>query len=487
MPISLLYPEQLPPLLEIDSDIIYHLSLDLVFARICSDRAKCEFFLRTLARVPSDHLIIEYRQAIIRDFRDHPEMLEKLLELFSQFSELIIFHKQNNKDSFRLQVEGTGSATSHKNLLQMRARNLLRSLNLIRGVADILLSDDLRSDGLHRLGDVCNKFTHGEAYTRLLNMCRKYSNYSVAGFTDCKLVVNDEGEISNCELIDHRHVRITDSALGQSRFLRFRRDTKDIYPCAQIACVESDYYKKYIEMSLADLSSLFSSLCSQLFECFGGLREELDFYFIALEYINFLETRSVQYCYPTLTNGALRVEKLYDLLLLTANESGDVVGNSLCVEDTPGVVILGENSSGKTVFLRSVGCAFVLAQAGIPIAASFAQIPISAKFVSQFAEAEKEFCVNDESGRFEQEVKTLSDIVASAEPGDCVLLNEPFQSTSYTEGADVLYSVLQYFSTIGVRWFLVTHLRELEIKFIENDVVVLYAMPGYKFASVPPK
>ena len=126
-----------------------------------------------------------------------------------------------------------------------------------------------------------------------------------------------------------------------------------------------------------------------------------------------------------------------------------------------------------TVFLRSVGTMQIFAQAGLPIAAKSGKSALCSQVVTQFSEAEKYFDEGNEAGRFEQEVREISDMVDNLKPGAMVFLNETFQSTSYDEGASGLADILDYFSRNRIRWILVSHLKQLLNHFSDNEVSLI--------------
>lgn len=131
------------------------------------------------------------------------------------------------------------------------------------------------------------------------------------------------------------------------------------------------------------------------------------------------------------------------------------------------------------MFLRSVATMQIFAQAGLPIPAKHAVLPIYKQIITQFSEAEKEFTAGNDAGRFEQEVRELSYMVDHLGPRSLVFLNETFQTTSYEEGATGLYHVLNFFSKRGISFICVTHLRQLEHLFLEDEVLRLYTEEGY--------
>lgn len=117
------------------------------------------------------------------------------------------------------------------------------------------------------------------------------------------------------------------------------------------------------------------------------------------------------------------------------------------------------------------------------MAATEATVAVCGGVFSQFSEGEKEFCEGNRAGRFEQEVRELSEFIEDPAPRSLVLLNETFQSTSYEEGAAGLWPILRYLSANGARWLLVSHLRMLEPLAERDGVTVLHMQNGHRLTS----
>ena len=62
----------------IQSRILYHLSLDRSFSNICADVKKRERFLYVVSDLTNDKNEILYRQAVVKDFKNNPALLEQL-------------------------------------------------------------------------------------------------------------------------------------------------------------------------------------------------------------------------------------------------------------------------------------------------------------------------------------------------------------------------------------------------------------------------
>ena len=159
--------------------------------------------------------------------------------------------------------------------------------------------------------------------------------------------------------------------------------------------------------------------------------------------------------------------------------TGSADDNSSKAAGLAGILITGENNSGKTVYLRSVGTAQLLFQAGLPVPCESARMRIFSAVYTCYAAAEKEFVSGNDAGRFEQEVRVLSQLAERIQPNSLLLLNEVFQTTAYSEGAEGLYHILNYFTRHGVNFIAVTHLKEL-VPLYGGRIRHLVTAPGYR-------
>ena len=478
MAISILYPNgRSASRASLSDRILYHLSLDRSFLHICADVKKRERFLTVVSELTCDKSEILYRREIVRDFAGNPALLAQLVSLSSRFEELRAAQKSAGKDEIRLSAAGTMSPESAANILQTQALCLKRALLFIKAYGELLEKYAWKSAGLKRLYASCRETVENPAFEMLITYCSKYENFSTAGYLDFRFALDGEGHIGAYDLIDHRYVHVTDPELKKKGFSLFKKAEEPVYPCRRVSPAKDDLYERLATSALSDLAGVFGKLCEQVFEKYGLIGRELGFYEVACKYVQVLAEKNVPFCYPTFSEDqSVCVRGLYDLyLVVTMPQASSVVPNDFVLgKDSGGVVVFGNNGSGKTVYLRSVGTMQVLAQAGLPVPCASAKIALFSRLTTQFSEAEKEFCEGNDAGRFEQEVRELAAMVDTLKEGSLVFLNETFQSTAYAEGAEGLYYLLKYFSSCHIRFILVSHLRQLEEMFSEKEAEILH-------------
>ena len=478
MAVSILYlgegKSQLRPLSE---RALYHFSLDRSFSRICNDVKKTKYFLSLVSEMTDSKDEIMYRQEVIRDFENNPELLEQLVSLSSRFEELRVSQKTADKEKYRLNNTGAMSSVASKNILQTQAICLKRALLFIKAYGELLAEFELKSRGLTELYTACREIYENPDFSRLILFCSKYENFSSSGFWNFRFSLNDEGYLEKYELIDHRYIHISDPDLKKKGFSIFKKTEEISHPCERLSPIKDGLFENLSIFALSDISRLFGNISEQIFTKFGLIDKELVFYEIALKYIEALSEKKVPICYPIFTeNQGVRVKNLYDIyLLMSKPEPTHVIPHDFAIEQgRRGLLVFGNNGSGKTVYLRSIGTMQILAQAGLPIPCESAQLELFKQIATQFSESEKEFCDGNDAGRFEQEVRELAKLVDTLKEDSIVFLNETFQSTAYAEGSDCLYHLLNHFSALNIRWILVTHLRQLEEMFSEDEISILH-------------
>ncbi len=501
--LSLLYPEGIraktalspgePDTGKIGPRTLYHFSLDSTFAHISEDDAARRALFTILSLPCQKSYMIDYRQEILRVFAANPDFLYDFAGLYDRFNGLKEGHDRERQAMLRAIHNSTAGASAQtlKNLLQANAITLKRCLQFVRALSDLcakhrILSEECKAAGLKRLAKEAAALSDAPAFAALTALCSRFEAMEVDAVLDFAVSIGDGGQITQCAMIEHKYLHIFDPEETNRRFRLFRRaEQEDTGNCVRIHMYEDTTYDKLVAVPLQILAEQIDSITDQIFEKFGYIAPEMQFYIIACQYIETLKHKGIPLCYPRVTEGAeLHIRGLRDLALIMDEETEEVVPNDIGGEDKRhGMIVFGENSSGKTVFLRSVGTAQLLGQAGLPIPAIDARLPITSQIVTQFSEAEKEFERGNDAGRFEQEVRELASVIDTLGVGASVFLNETFQTTAYEEGAVGLQHILEYFSAHDIRFLLVSHLHQLEGKCDEKLVGVYRTQTGYKVCA----
>jgi hypothetical protein len=211
--------------------------------------------------------------------------------------------------------------------------------------------------------------------------------------------------------------------------------------------------------AIHDVAATLSRSCDHVLGFFRQLRWETGFYVGCLQLHDSLTRIGAPTCWPVpaATADALTATDL--TCLSTAVRSGAAPSpNDLAGPRIDLAIISGANQGGKTTFLRSVGCAQLLLQAGMFVPASSYRAGIAPAIHTHFRRSEDDDLA---SGKLEEELVRMSRIVDRCRPGDLLLMNEAFASTDEVEGTYIAVDILDALLHYGVRILAVTRFHSL--------------------------
>jgi DNA mismatch repair ATPase MutS len=192
---------------------------------------------------------------------------------------------------------------------------------------------------------------------------------------------------------------------------------------------------------------------------FNMLRTELAFYVGCLNLYEQLDQKGGPMSFPLpVAPGERRhsFKGLYDPCLALIVKQR-IVSNDLKADDKDLVITTGANQGGKSTFLRSVGVSQLMMQCGMFVPAeSFC----SNVCEGLFTHYKREEDTTMKSGKFDEELDRMSDIVDNLMP-DCMLLfSESFAATNDREGSEIARQIVCALLEKRIKVFFVTHLYE---------------------------
>ena len=158
--------------------------------------------------------------------------------------------------------------------------------------------------------------------------------------------------------------------------------------------------------------------------------------------------------------------ELYDACLALSMKQR-IAGNDVNADNKDLVMITGANQGGKSTFLRSIGLAQVMMQGGMFVPAR----PFCANICQGlFTHHKRKEDVTMESGKFDEELSRMSDIVDHIRPTSMVLFNESFAATNEREGSEIARQIVSALLEKHVKVFFVTHLYEFAHGFYDKNM-----------------
>jgi DNA mismatch repair ATPase MutS len=200
---------------------------------------------------------------------------------------------------------------------------------------------------------------------------------------------------------------------------------------------------------------------------FNMLRIELAFYVGCLNLQEQLSQIGEPISFPspaTLDERRHTFQGLYDVCLaLTMKQR--IVGNDVNADNKNLVIITGANQGGKTTFLRSIGLAQLMMQCGMFTPAESFCANASDGLFTHFKREED---VTMKSGKLDEELNRMSQIVDHLTSNSMVLFNESFAATNEREGSEIARQITNSLLEKHIKLFFVTFLFEFAHGFYDQ-------------------
>ena len=447
MTVSLLLPEGCPPresLPAFDRDALKKdLELDGILDAVSmGDAAIRAAWADAMLSPLADPALIDYRHEVLRDAEAHPEEVRTMYNLCL--------------DADRRQKGSIGTLNWMKNY------DLLSTYN---GAVEDLLA-----------------FT--EILKRLRRLAEEYeASFQSRGFRALFRTLREELSDEYLEEVKRRleELRYPESFLVSARLgshlqgvgyvLQRQKGKKlnlELLTAGTYRLGEKDDPAKDIAARQAravnEVTNALAQSALYLYSFFDKLRAELAFYVGCLIFSEGMKSVGMPVCYPTLTpveSDSRAWEELYDVSLVIIKRGG-VVGNELKAEQKRLYLVTGANQGGKSTFLRSLGQAQLMAQCGMPVGARRFSAPLRKAVYSHFKREEDRWMI---SGKLDEELERMRRITDHIRPGDLLLLNESYASTSEREGSELLRQLTLALAECGVEIVSVSHLHSYAVAF----------------------
>ncbi|MCX7786131.1 MAG: DNA mismatch repair protein MutS [Spirochaetes bacterium] len=468
MKVFFLYPDrdfdmtaELSPLWE---TLVQDLGLETLFSTMAGgDKFVYQVVQRVILTRLEDPSEILYRQEILKDCLNHPELIHELYRIPLEFL-----------DRKRKQWLWFSPRHSSPSLILSGARQLLESsldlLHTLRTVAE-KNSEHVLSKGFRRFFSMIQQELD-DTYLSLVETHVKSLRFPGGVLLSAQLGKGNEGT--------GYLLRKPNPQTG-SWITRIFSEKSPVYSFSLHPRDESGarILSELRDRGLARVANSVAQAAEHIEQFFHRLRWELSFYIGCINLEEQLKQLRAPFVFPKpypLHEPTLSFSGLYDICL-ALSMGKRIVGNQLHAKNRNPLVIMGPNKGGKTTFLRSLGQAQLLMQAGMFVPAeTFSANPVSGIFTHFLREEDKSM----ERGKFEEELQRMSQIVDRVKPNSLVLMNESFSATNEREGSEVALQVVTALLESNVKVAYVTHLYEFAHRVMEKRI------PASSYISLNP-
>lgn len=472
MMIDLLYPEDCEKNIKflISPSAVSNLEIEYIASLICPYNTA--YALKILSEFTADINVIHYRQGILRDFIDVPQlegMLYNSLHTIYNNSKSV-FAKAGSTQSFFEISENIEHIDSY-----------IDCINSCHTFYEKHFSK-LKSAGMKRVvKELENKYSSEEFHT-LISEITELKEVMAGGIKSVTFGVNLDNLMhpSEIALLSVSKEPFREKKLFEKLFSKEQRAE----PISNIYCRKSKEgsvvainqklfseidalsgeYTKHFNTALR---AYYSSSVNFLLQ----IEPQINFYVGVINMMRRFAKMNLPVSIPEILPKEDRIyhcHEMYDMVFAskmysrfsTEYNSAPLISTNDCKMDEKAEILIltGPNNGGKTTYTRAAGINQVMGQCGLFIAGKTAQISIVNELFVHFPK-EEEIGIN--TSRFTEECKEFKATTERATEYSMILMNESLSSTTPTECLLIAEELMKIFSHIGVRLIFTTHIREL--------------------------
>jgi hypothetical protein len=381
---------------------------------------------------------IAYRQRVLTECLEHPDVVRELYSLAG--------------DALRAEKSIWGSLLkdSPRSMLGTMVQKMevfVDHLRRLRAMADEH-ADKFDSPGFTRFFGMLRDELD-EPYLELIESQLKALKFSRGMLMSARLSAGNKG--AGYTLREPREQSLLERVFDRSGYT-FTIPDRDENGWRALGALE--------ERGLNMVAAATAQAVDHVHSFFVMLRVEIGFYAGCLNLAERLAELGEATAFPVPVgpgDEALSARGLYDVCLrLTTSEA--VVGNDLDADHKSLVMITGANQGGKSTFLRSIGVAQLMTQAGMFVGADSMRVSVCDGVFTHYKREEDDTM---ESGKLDEELARMSQIADRIGPNCLLLCNESFASTNEREGSEIAQQVVTALLEAGVTVLFVTHMFDL--------------------------
>lgn len=431
------------------SDLVQDLELNTLFnAMAQGDKFILETVKKAVLLSLDDPDEIRYRQAILRDCLNYPEVVREIYQIPIEANE----NRHRNWLGIFTHSPG-GVLSSAVRMMEM----FVEMLKKLRKIVDEH-QNHFESDGFKAFFTMIQRELQDE-YFEIVEYHLRQLKFKDGVLISAELGMGNEGKNYTLRLPNDRSRNWIKEVFSRKSYsfmvserdeagTRALSDIKDrgINAAANALAQSADHIENFLKMLRLELAFYIGCI---------NLKENLDGLGNPVAFPNPAPLHERRYTF----------RGMYDVCLaLTMKQK--IVGNELDANQKNLVVITGANQGGKSTFLRSVGIAQMMMQCGMFVGAEQFEANLASGVFTHYKRQED---ATMKSGKFDEELARMSAIVDWIKPNSLILFNESFAATNEREGSEIARQITSALLARNIKVIFVTHMYEFARIFYESN------------------
>ena len=444
-------------------ELITDLNLDVIFKAMAMND---NFLYNTAKTVILNSLTdvdsIIYRQNVLKDCLNNKSTINEIYDIASSTLDEAVFYRQTTQPSFSKMVSVSYKVRSSAGLMELLVVNLKKLRSLVR-----MAEKNFNSKGMKKFCDQLAAFLTDDFFVKVKQHIDDLKFISEGGTMVIGLGIGSGMKGSG-------HVLRRISSCTSSRVSNGTSGKKHHKPAFANNQIPLDNIsiannaKEMEDAALVHILRLINHFNDDILEYFELLCTEAGFYLACTNLYSLLKKLNAVVTFPIpyeCEKRDLVFQGLFDLSLFI-NERKNLVSNDLNAIDKCLFIITGANQGGKSTYLRSIGIAQILMQCGLFVPAAFFGSNISDSIFTHFTREEDE---GMDSGKLDEELQRMDNIINNITHRTLLLMNEPFATTTERDGSIIARDIITALYDMNIKVLFVTHLFEFSNQmFSEN-------------------
>ena len=444
------------------------LALDELVTRLTTVPEEKSILRAIMSRIPQNPEDIRYRQSIMKDLTEQPELRAALYEALPMIKTM--------KDH-----AGTRRAVSDSDnalyTLLSDLRTLSAYVKTVKYLDGELARFELKSPALVKLKNDIHAIMATEDFTTAeediakmledlstvksaiigINFAPDLTIESIAAIEFLPYQTASKYKFAQFAAIFGPIIQAGQGAMALTKTLGGRSFNYEDPLLARMA----PFIEKHLKRHFTDIKKTMAKYTKMDNRMFTEMYEGLTFYLLCAKFAETLKEQGYETCIPQIEeipDHSLELQDFYNIRLAILGYK-EIVKNDFRFSDEEKLFILtGPNRGGKTILEQGIALISLMASLGLYVTAhSFRGLPF--KNILTHFPIDENLTIN--YGRLGEEAKRVQTIASEADANTLVIFNETYSTTSSTDALYLSQDLLHILKDIGAAVIFNTHIHEL--------------------------